>query len=361
MRRWPERRARSTSASTTNGQRFWYAWTTKPMPVPAGELGLEAQALEQVERDLEPVGLLGIDVEADVVAARADREVLQHRIELAADAVDLRPAVARVQRRQLDRDARPGVDAAAGRGAADRVDGVFIGAPVARRVLRGQRRLAEHVVRVAESLRLARPRVGERLGDRLAGDELLAHQAHRPVDALSDQRLAALADEPRQRARQARLAVRRHQLAGEKQPPGRGVDEQRRAAAEVLVPLAGADLVADERVARRRIGDAQQRLGEAHQRHAFLRRQRVLLQQALDQAFATGRALAIAQRLREPARQRLRGGGGRRRQTRRGEERRHGLGLGAPVRGGDRGAQRRARRRQRREPLAETSSRRPRG
>ena len=38
--------------------------------VPAGELGLEAEALEQVERELEAVGLLGVDVEADVVAPR---------------------------------------------------------------------------------------------------------------------------------------------------------------------------------------------------------------------------------------------------------------------------------------------------
>ena len=45
--------------------------------VPAGELRLEAEALEQVERDLESVGLLGVDVEADVVAARAQRQVLR--------------------------------------------------------------------------------------------------------------------------------------------------------------------------------------------------------------------------------------------------------------------------------------------
>ena len=40
--------------------------------VPAFELGLEAEPLQQVERDLQPVGFLGIDVEADVVVrARA--------------------------------------------------------------------------------------------------------------------------------------------------------------------------------------------------------------------------------------------------------------------------------------------------
>ena len=38
-----------------------------------------------------------------------------------------------------------------------------------------------------------------------------------------------------------------------------------------LLPVAVADLVADQRVARGGVGNAQQRLGQAHQRHAFLR------------------------------------------------------------------------------------------
>ena len=38
--------------------------------VPAGQLRVERKRLEQVERELEPVGFLGVDVEADVVAPR---------------------------------------------------------------------------------------------------------------------------------------------------------------------------------------------------------------------------------------------------------------------------------------------------
>ena len=239
--------------------------------VPAGEPRLDAEALEQVERKLEPIRLFGVDVEADVQGATTKRELLQDRIELGVDAPRLRPAVARVQRRELDRDARAGVDAAARRGAADRIDRAFVRTQVARRVVGGERGLAEHVVGMAKPLRLALLRLGERGAYRLAGDELLAHQAHRPIDALSDQRLAALADQASERGREPGLAVRRHQLAGEEQRPRRRIDEQRGAAAEVLVPLAGADLVADEGVARRRIGYPQQRLGEAHQRDPFLR------------------------------------------------------------------------------------------
>ena len=237
--------------------------------VPAGQRGLGAEPLEQVERELEPVGLLGVDVESDVVAARAQRKSAQHRIELAVDAIDLGALVARMQRRQLDRDSRTVEDAAACRSAADCVDRLLVRAQVARRIGGSEGGLAEHVVRVAKALCLARPRVGERLVDRLAGDELLAHQPHRAVDALSDQRLAALADDACERAREPGFAVRRDELAGEEQRPCRGVDEERGTAAEVLVPLAGADLVADQRIARCRIGDPQQGFGEAHQRDAF--------------------------------------------------------------------------------------------
>src|SRR6185369_4593565 len=173
--------------------------------------------------------------------------------------------------------------------------------------------------------------------------ELLAHQPHRAVDALPDQRLAALADDARERVREPRLAVRRDELAGEQQRPGRGVDEQRRALAEMLVPLAGADLVANQRVARRRIGDSKQRLGEAHQRDAFLRRQRILLQQPLDEPFSAAAARPLAQRLREAARELLRGARALGLEARRGEKRRHGIGLRPPRRRGDRLAQRRSR------------------
>ena len=51
-------------------------------------------------------------------------------------------------------------------------------------------------------------------------------------------------------------------------------------------PVAGADLVADQRVAGARVGDAQQRLGQAHQRHALLAGQRVFVDQPFDAAGA---------------------------------------------------------------------------
>ena len=303
--------------------------------VPALQGGLGAQALEQVERDLEPVGLFGVDVQADVVAARQQRQLQQARVQLCERAFELRAAVARVQRRQLDRDARPFVDAAPRGGRADRVDRALVGLQVARRVGLGECRFAEHVVRIAEALALAAPGIAQRQLDGLAGDELVAHQAHRHVHALADQRLAALADGPRERAAQARFGMRCDQLAGDEQAPGGGVDEQRAALAEVRAPVGVADLVADQRVARRAVGNAQQGFGQAHQRHAFLRRQRELLDQPLHQPLAASAALAIAQRLRQLAGQGARRLGLHRRQARRVEQRRDALGLGPPVGRGD--------------------------
>ena len=40
-------------------------------PVPAGKLGIGEHALDDVERQVEPVGLLGVDVEAHAGVARA--------------------------------------------------------------------------------------------------------------------------------------------------------------------------------------------------------------------------------------------------------------------------------------------------
>ncbi|ESS37073.1 Flagellar hook-length control protein FliK [Burkholderia cenocepacia KC-01] len=307
--------------------------------VPARELRIEAQRLEQVERQFETVGLFRVDVQANVVAAREQRQRTHARQQLAHRAVLLRTRVARMQRRQLDRDARAFVDAAAAGRLADRVDRLFVRRVVALRVLFGRRRFAEHVVRVAEAARFVLAAVRERLGNRFAGDELLAHQAHRHVDALADQRLAAAADQTRERRRQARFAVGRHELAGDHQPPGRRVHEQRRRVADVRAPVALADLVADQRIARRAIGNAQQRFGEAHQRDAFLARQRELVDQPFD---AAARAL-LAQRLDQLRRERLHVRLQVRGQARLAEQERHALRLRTAVRGRDRRAQHRLR------------------
>ena len=306
--------------------------------VPACERRLVAEALQQVERDFEPIGFFGVDVQTDVVAAREQCQRAQAWIELVHDARMLGAAVARMQRRQLDRDARPAIDADAGRSHADRVDRLLVRRHVAQRVGIGERRLAEHVVRIAEAARLQLAGVGQRLADGFAGDKLLAHQAHRHVHALAHHRFSAARQHPSERTAEPRFVVRRHQFAGQHQAPGGGIDEQRRALAQVRLPVAGADLVADERIARAFVRYAQKRFGQAHQRHAFLRRQGKLLQQVLHDAGPTA-GLVVAQLLRQFASQRVRGGCHADGQPCLGQQHRDLLRLGSAVRGGNGGAQ----------------------
>ena len=108
---------------------------------------------------------------------------------------------------------------------------------------------------------------------------------------------------------------------------------------DMSAPVRRGELVADQRVTGRGVGNAQKRLGEAHQRHAFLTGQGILIHQPLDAA----RARLCAQACHQGARERvdpLRLGG---RQFGEREEGRHALRLGRAGGEGNRGAQRRLR------------------
>ena len=61
--------------------------------VPTLHFAIAAQRLQEIERKVEPLGFLGVDVDADVVAARQDGEALQARIEF----VHHPPALARAR------------------------------------------------------------------------------------------------------------------------------------------------------------------------------------------------------------------------------------------------------------------------
>ena len=307
--------------------------------VPARQLRFEAQALKQVEGDFQAVGFFGVNVEANVVLLGQQGQRQQARVQLVHHALVLGAAVARVQGRQLDGDARAFVDATAVGSLADRVDGLLVGRQVLLCVMFGQCGFTEHVVGVTEALGFKARGVGQGFGDGLAGDKLLAHQAHGHVDALADHRLATFADDAAQGGGQAGFVVRRHQFAGQQQAPGGGVDEQRRAIAQVRVPVAGADLVADQGVTGALVRDTQQRFGQAHQGYAFLGRQGKFLQQALDDAGTATGALLIAQFFGNRGGQGLCGFGHRGRQARLLQQHGHHFGFRATVRRGDGRAQ----------------------
>ena len=111
-------------------------------PVPARQLRLEAQFFQQVERDLQTVRFFGVDVNADVILARQQGQRFQTRVELFHHPVILGAAVAWVQSRQLNGDARPFINAAAVRGFADGVDRLLIRDHIGLGVGGGQGRFA---------------------------------------------------------------------------------------------------------------------------------------------------------------------------------------------------------------------------
>ena len=244
--------------------------------------------LEDIERGVEAVGLLGVDGQADAMTPGALRQGQQPGRQLAQHPVSLRELVARVERRQLDRDAGPGEHAVARGVRADGVDRRGVGFEELRGVGHGARRLAEHVEGVAVARRLGRPGALQRLADGAAHDELAAQDAHRLEQRPADHRLAAARDQPAddRAGVAAKPGIEADQAAGQHQSPGRGVDEQGLAAPQVALPVGVAELVADQPVGGLAIGNPQQRLGEAHQDDALLARQGVLLEQGVEPAGA---------------------------------------------------------------------------
>lgn len=67
-------------------------------------------SFEKVERNSEPIGLLRIDVDPDIVAPGQYRQHLEAGIEFGQDTAALSARIARVQGRKLDGDARPFID-----------------------------------------------------------------------------------------------------------------------------------------------------------------------------------------------------------------------------------------------------------
>jgi hypothetical protein len=123
---------------------------------------------------------------------------------------------------------------------------------------------------------------GKRLVDRLAEHEMGADQPHRladggaqggqpdtPDDGIKDRlrRLARMDDARRNPKR-----------------PGRSRNQQRRGLDVAVEPAAGGELVLNEPVGGRRIGHAQQRLGEHHQGQALFGRERIGVEKILDAA-----------------------------------------------------------------------------
>src|SRR5262249_51435357 len=162
----------------------------KTEAIPARERGVERQRLDEVEREVEPLGFLGIDRKADALGLRVARQREHERRQLLDRALALRLFVARMQCRELDRDAGRREHVSAGGSATDRGDRSLVALEIAPGVGGGARGLAEHVVGMAIALLLRGSRTLQRLGDGAAHDELPAEDAHGGGHGLAYHRLA---------------------------------------------------------------------------------------------------------------------------------------------------------------------------
>jgi hypothetical protein len=265
--------------------------------IPAGQFGSRGQRLDQVERHFQAIDFLGVDRETDIAGLGPERQRLDRRQQLVAYARFLGDFVARVQGRELDRDRRRLESRPAGGGIADRPDRRAVGLEVAQGVGAAARRFAEHVVGVAVAGFFGAARALQRFMDVAAHHELAAENAHRGNHRLPDHRFAGARHQAFERAAEvAVVVVEIDDAAGEHQRPGAGIDEGAVRGAEPFLPLGVADLVANQAIDGGRIGNPQQRLGEAHQHHALARREVVGGQKGVD---AAGVQAAVANRLHQ--------------------------------------------------------------
>ena len=195
-----------------------------------------------------------------------------------------------MQGRQLYRQPRAAVQCVGVHGRerprrlADRVDRRQVALEVDIGVLLRARRLAEHVVGEQIAFRLVLLGTLQRFANGAPEHELVAQHLHRLADGLADDRLARAGDEALQGVERIG-ATRFAQLddaPGEHQRPGRGIDQQAVGLAAMLFPMSFGKLFGDELVGRLGVGDAQQRLGDAHEDDAFLAGKAVLAHKGVD-------------------------------------------------------------------------------
>ena len=144
------------------------------------------------------------------------------------------------------------------------------------------RALAQHVEGTQSDVRFARA-ARQSLFDAASDHEFTADDAHGTTHRQAHQGFAGLARELAHPSRRVRFdaGIQLENAAGEHQPPGRGVDEQRFGLAGVRRPIAGGQLFSNQPVGGGVIGNAQQRFGDAHERNAFLIRQSEFLQEGV--------------------------------------------------------------------------------
>ena len=117
-------------------------------------------------------------------------------------------------------------------------------------------------------------------------NKLFTHDAHGLHHGSADDRFTAFADQALNKLRGSFLQACRHtnHLPGQHQPPGGGIYQPGFGLSLVRAPVAGADFLCNQLIARFGVGHPQQRLGQTHQGQTFCIRQTKLLKEAFHHA-----------------------------------------------------------------------------
>ncbi|MEZ5597589.1 MAG: hypothetical protein R3E84_14580 [Pseudomonadales bacterium] len=244
-------------------------------PIPRFQRWLSQQGIQNVQRQILPIHLLGVDVQANAGVRRQFGQGTDARQEGNGQVLSLQRLVARTQCGELDGYTGTPVHRSAAV-PAQRHNGVRVRQLVAARIIRGPRRFAQHVVgeRVASSLFVTGARQG--FLDRLAHYELSAHFTHGLHDGKAHDRFADAPKQGTQRATDTVCVARVQHAAGQHQRPGGSIHEKRFRVAFVCVPVCADQRGGNELIHRAWIRYAQQRFRQAHECYALVGGQAVL-------------------------------------------------------------------------------------
>ena len=191
----------------------------EPKTVPALERRIGQHARENLEREFEPVGLLRVDREDEIMRLGEAGEFEQPRREFGEHANARDRFVTRMQRRELYGNPRTVLGATRRR--ANGLDRAGVGVEMALGVVGASRRFAQHVEGMAAAVALG---ALQRRLNRLAIDEMRAHQPHRLFRRGAQRRSAEAAREIGDDG--ARRLFRRDHARRESEREGAGLRQQ---------------------------------------------------------------------------------------------------------------------------------------
>ena len=259
---------------------------------PARKRRIHESGREQPERQIQPILLFRVDGEPQAEPPGGSSKFDDARQQFVHQSLFLAGIEAGMDRRQLDRDAWPRhqlvrrQSRAGRRRIADGFDGAHVAAEITIGVGGRPRPLAQHVVREPIPPDFERCGTRQRFLDGAAENEIVAQDLHGLPQRRADEGLTRAGHETLEDSGWARALgpAQLHHPSCEHQTEGGGVHEQAVGMAEMLFPASATDFLGDQGVCRVLVGNAQQRLGEAHQDDAFLGGQAVFVHEGIDAA-----------------------------------------------------------------------------